>query len=78
MATLIYSHFGNPSSSYHRAHFPFFPSIGEGGGGGHRYTILLDYSARKCNFDRPPSAAAGGRALAAAGFLTLYTYSYIV
>ena len=38
MATLIYSHFGNPSRSYHRAHYaivnkkewqelPFSPSI---------------------------------------------------
>ena len=69
MATLTYSHFGNPGGSYHRAHYSLFlPSIG-GGGGGHYYSILRDYSARECRFSRPRRSAAGRRVLAAAGFL---------
>ena len=35
LATLTYSHFGNPGGSYYRAHYSLFlPSIGGGGGGG--------------------------------------------
>ena len=35
MATLTYSHFVNPSRSYHRAHYsPFLPLTD--GGGGHK------------------------------------------
>ena len=73
LATLTYSYFGNPVGSYHRAHYSLFlPSIGGGGGGGgggHYYSILRDYSARECRFSRPRRSAAGGRVLAAAGFL---------
>ena len=72
MATLTYSHFGNLGRSYHRAHYTlvhkqpsfssFLPSI----------VLYIVCNARKCQFSRPRRAAAGGRALAVAFFLTLY------
>ena len=72
MATLTYRHFGNPGRCYHRAHCTIV----------HRKAWLELFSrplnmqnssnARKCRSRRPRRAAAGGRPLAAAIFLTLY------
>ena len=40
MATLTYSHFGNPSRSYHHAHYrPFLPLTD--GRGGHKYSMYI-------------------------------------
>ena len=42
MATLTYSHFGNPSRSYQHAHYrPFLPLTD--GRGGHKYSTYVYY-----------------------------------
>ena len=69
MATLTYSHFGNHGHSYHRAQFPSFLRLQSAAAVSNIVRILRDYSARECQFRRPRRLAAGGRVLAAAGFL---------
>ena len=75
MATLSDKHFGNPGRSLYQAHYNIV----------HKKSCLELFSGLlssfyvqnyghglECLSRRPHAAAAGGRALAAAGFLTLY------
>ena len=77
MATLTYSHFGNPGRSYHRAHYSTSMCI-KARKHDERSTLSLShtsrwmYRARKCHFDQLRRAAAGGRPLVVAFFSTLY------
>ena len=75
MATLTYRHFGNPGRCLREAHYKivhkkvrFYAKYAF-----FRPSNLQKYSnALQCLSSWPHAAAAGGRALAAAGFLTLY------